>query len=173
MTAAACSDVRFLGLTSGSGGRGGVGPSFPAPAPPGCRPDPKQLQETHSKRGINKSMLRYFFLRLFPLKWSSCAVSPSASSASSSQWAGLATVPFFAPLCQHHSLQYRQEVSFFPKANETSWTISSFFPRSKDWHKGGSGKRSKSTSQHPPQRKVLTQPARGPGTQLTPKQMAM
>ena len=95
------------------------------------------------------------------------------SSASSSQQAELATVPFFAPLCQHHSLQYRQEVSCFPKANETSWTISSFFPRSRDWHKGGSGKRSKSTSQHPPQRKVLTQPARGPGTQLTPKQMAM
>ena len=109
--------------------------------------------------GRTNLCLDFFFLRLFlPLKWSSCAVFPSASSASSSQQAELATVPFFAPLCQHHSLQYRQEVSCFPKANETSWTISSFFPRSKDWHKGGSGKRSKSTSQHPPQRKVLTQP---------------
>ena len=144
------------------------------PVPTCCRPDPKQLQETHSERGINKPLLRFFFLRLFlPLKWSRCFVSPSVSSASSSQRAGLATVPFFAPLCQHSSLQYRQEFFFFPKANETSWTISSFFPRSKDWHKGGSGKRSKSTSQHPTQRKVLTQPARGPGTQLTLEQMAM
>ena len=35
--------------------------------------------------------------------------------------------------------------------------------QSKGWHKGGSGKRRKSTSQHP-QSKVLPQPARGTGT---------
>lgn len=35
--------------------------------------------------------------------------------------------------------------------------------QSKGWHKGGSGKRRKSASQHP-QSKVLTQPARGTGT---------
>lgn len=81
-------------------------------------------------------MLRFFFKAFSPLKWSSCAVSPSALCFFQSVgWAGY-EFPFFAPLCQHHSLQYRQEVSFFPKANETSWTISSFFPRSKDWHKG-------------------------------------
>lgn len=65
MKTATCSDVQFSGRTSGSGGRGRVGPSFPAPAPTCCRPDPKQLQETHSKRGINKSLLRFFFFKAF------------------------------------------------------------------------------------------------------------
>ena len=61
VTTATCPDVQFSGRTSGSGGRGRVGPSFPAPVPTCCRPDPKQLQETHSERGINKPLLRFFF----------------------------------------------------------------------------------------------------------------
>ena len=35
------------------------------PVPTCCRPDPKQLQETHSERGINKPWLRFFFFKAF------------------------------------------------------------------------------------------------------------
>jgi hypothetical protein len=59
--------------------------------------------------------------------------------------------------CQCATCNFSEDGSGFFKANETSWTISSYFPRSKGWHTGGSGKYMKKvTSQHP-LRKVLTQ----------------
>lgn len=65
---------------------------------------------------------------------------------------------------------FSEGVSVFFKANETSWTISSFFPRSKDLHKGGGGEQRKSLLSTAEE---SADPARGTGTQSpTPQQMA-